>query len=71
MIYATKYTHKEEYNKNNNTNAAQIHKAVSMGGADFTTLYAYLPGLRQRVETTMRQRAARTATTRDRPGRSA
>jgi CRP-like cAMP-binding protein len=36
-------------------------EAVSMGGADFTTLYAYLPGLRQRVEATMKQRAARTA----------
>jgi hypothetical protein len=39
-------------------------EAVSMGGADFTTLYAYLPGLRQRVEATMKQRAARTALTR-------
>src|SRR5690606_1611036 len=34
---------------------------VGMGRADFTTLYAYLPGLRQRVETLMRQRAADTA----------
>jgi len=33
-------------------------EAVSMGRADFTTLYAYVPGLRQRVETLMRQRAA-------------
>lgn len=32
--------------------------AVSMGRADFTALYAYVPGLRQRVETLMRQRAA-------------
>jgi hypothetical protein len=46
-------------------------EAVSMGGADFTTLYAYLPGLRQRVEATMKQRAARTAGTRERSGRSA
>lgn len=35
--------------------------AVSMGRADFTTLYAYLPGLRQRVELLMRQREANTA----------
>jgi hypothetical protein len=34
---------------------------VGMGRADFTTLYAYLPGLKQRVETLMRQRAADTA----------
>jgi CRP-like cAMP-binding protein len=34
---------------------------VGMGRADFTTLYAYLPGLQQRVETLMRQRAADTA----------
>jgi hypothetical protein len=34
--------------------------AVSMGGSDFTALYAYLPGLRQRVEATMKQREART-----------
>lgn len=33
-------------------------EAVSMGRTDFTTLYAYVPGLRQRVETLMRQRAA-------------
>ena len=39
-------------------------EAVSMGGADFTTLYAYLPGLRQRVEATMKQRAARTTVSR-------
>jgi CRP-like cAMP-binding protein len=35
--------------------------AVSMGRADFTTLYAYVPGMRQRVETLMRQRQANTA----------
>jgi hypothetical protein len=35
-------------------------EAVSMGRADFTTLYAYLPGLRQRVETLMQKRAANT-----------
>jgi hypothetical protein len=35
-------------------------EAVSMGRADFTTLYAYVPGLRQRVETLMRKRAANT-----------
>ena len=34
---------------------------VAMGRADFTTLYAYVPGLKQRVETLMRQRAADTA----------
>lgn len=34
---------------------------VGMGGSDFTALYAYLPGLRQRVEATMRVRAARTS----------
>lgn len=32
--------------------------AVSMGRADFTTLYAYLPDLRQRVETLMQKRAS-------------
>lgn len=36
-------------------------EAVGMGRADFTALYAYLPGLQQRVETLMRQRAADTA----------
>jgi|GEM_PF-1088017 len=36
-------------------------EVVGMGRADFTALYAYLPGLRQRVETLMRQRAADTA----------
>lgn len=35
-------------------------EAVSMGRADFTTLYAYLPDLRQRVETLMQKRAANT-----------
>ncbi|MBY0279218.1 cyclic nucleotide-binding domain-containing protein [Candidatus Binatia bacterium] len=36
-------------------------EVVAMGRADFTTLYAYVPGLKQRVETIMRQRAADTA----------
>lgn len=36
-------------------------EVVGMGRADFTTLYAYVPGLKQRVETLMRQRAADTA----------
>ena len=40
-------------------------EAVSMGRADFTTLYAYLPDLRQRVETLMRKRAANTGRTRE------
>jgi hypothetical protein len=39
-------------------------EAVSMGRADFTTLYAYVPGLRQRVETLMRKRAANTDSSR-------
>jgi len=36
-------------------------EVVGIGRADFTTLYAYLPGFQQRVETPMRQRAADTA----------
>ncbi|MBM4245408.1 MAG: cyclic nucleotide-binding domain-containing protein [Deltaproteobacteria bacterium] len=36
-------------------------EVVGIGRADFTTLYAYLPGFQQRVETLMRQRAADTA----------
>ncbi len=40
-------------------------EAVSMGRADFTTLYAYLPDLRQRVETLMQKRAANPGRTRE------
>jgi hypothetical protein len=36
-------------------------EAVSMGGADFTALYAYLPDLRQRVEALMKRRQANTS----------
>ncbi len=41
--------------------AVEPVEAVAMGRADFTTLYAYLPDLRRRVESVIRERRANQA----------